>query len=89
MGQRKLNKRRAKNAATSWDLEENQSVTRTDADVMDLVTQVQLNVKLPVQLESRMRDMEEATYCTLFLPKESDVREMQDASRVFSELVTK
>ena len=61
-----------------------------DADVMDLVTQVQLNVKLPVQLESRMRDMEEATYCTLFLTKESDsVREMQDATRVFSELVSK
>ena len=56
----------------------------------DLISQVQLNMKLSVLLESCMRDMELATYCTLFLPRESDiVKEMQDESRAHNELVTK
>ena len=55
----------------------------------DLISQVQFNMKLSVQLLSRMRDLEAATYCTLFLPEESDiVKGMQDAGRVYSELVT-
>ena len=50
---------------------------------------MQNNRKLSVQLLSRMRDLGAATYCTLFLPEESDtVKEMQDAGRVHSELET-
>ena len=41
------------------------------ADVTNLITY--LHLKLPVQLESRMRDMEAATYCPLFLPKGSEI----------------
>ena len=40
-----------------------------DKEVTDLIAQVHLNTKL----ESGMRDMESATYCTLFLPKERDI----------------
>ena len=58
-----------------------------DADVMDLVTQVHL--KLSTQLKSRVEDLEVATYCPLFLPKDNDiVKEMQDAGRFYSEMVT-
>ena len=57
-----------------------------DADVMDLATQVQLKLFF-AQRESRVGDLEAATYCTLFLPQESDVvKEMHDAGRVCSEL---
>ena len=52
----------------------------------NLITQAHL--KLPVQLESRMRDMEAATYCTLFLPKDSDiVKEMLAIGRHYSNML--
>ena len=55
----------------------------------DVISQVHLNMKLTVQLESHMRDTEPATYCTLFLQKGNDiVKEMQDAGRAYNELVT-
>ena len=51
----------------------------------NLITQVHL--KLPVQLESRMRDMEAATDCTLSLPKDSDiVKEMLAICRHYSNM---
>ena len=54
---------------------------------MDLPTQVQL--KLSTQLESRVRDLEVPTDCTLFVPKESDiVAEMPNAGRFYSDVVT-
>ena len=41
---------------------------------------------LTVQLESRMRDLESATYCTLFLLIDSEmVTDMQDADRAHNE----
>ena len=53
-----------------------------------LITQVHL--KLTVQLESRMRDMEAATDCTLFLPKDSDiVKEMLAIGRHCSNMIRK
>ena len=55
---------------------EKQKVTR-HADVMDLATEVQVQVS--TQLESRLKDLEAATCCTLFVPKESDVTEMENA----------
>ena len=58
--------------------------------VADLISQGWLNMKLSVQLESPMRDMESATYCTLFLPRRSDiVKEMQDAGKLYNEFATK
>ena len=52
----------------------------------NLITQVHL--KLTVQLESRMRDMEAATECTLFLPKDSDiVKEMLSIGRHYSNMI--
>ena len=46
-------------------------------------------MKLTAQLESRMRDMESATCCPRFLPKENDiVKEMQDAGRSYNEVIT-
>ena len=46
------------------------------------------HLKLTVQLESRMRDMEAATYCTLFLPKDSDiVKEMLAIGRHYSNML--
>ena len=52
----------------------------------DLATQVQR--KLSAQLESRVRDLEAETDCTLFVPQESDiVTEIQNASRFYSEKV--
>ena len=51
--------------------------------------QVHLNMKLTVQLESRMREMESPTYCPLFLLKKNDiVKEMQDAGISHNELQT-
>ena len=36
-----------------------------------------------------MRDLETVTYCTLFVPKESDiVTEMQNVGRFYSDMVT-
>ena len=59
-----------------------------DVDVMDLITPVHL--QLSTQLGSRVRDLEAATYCTLSVPKESDiVTEMQNAGRFFSDMVTR
>ena len=59
-----------------------------DVDVMDLITPVHL--QLSAQLGSRVRDLEAATYCTLFLPNESDiVTEMQNAGRFYSDMVTR
>ena len=40
---------------------------------MEMISQVHFNMKLSVQLESRMRDIESATSCTLFLPIEEDI----------------
>ena len=58
-----------------------------DADVMDLTTQA--HQKLSTQLESRVTDLEAATYCTLFLPKENDiVTEMQNAGWFYSVMAT-
>ena len=55
-----------------------------DEEVADLVSQV--HMKLTVQLESRMRDLESATYCTLFLLIDSEiVTDMQDADRAYNE----
>ena len=52
----------------------------------NLITQAHL--KLAVQLESRMRDMEAATYCTLFLPKDSDiVKEMLAIGRHYNNMI--
>ena len=52
----------------------------------NLATQVQL--KLATQLESNVRDLEAASYCTLFVPKESDiVTEMHTAGRFHSDMV--
>ena len=46
------------------------------------------HLKLPVQLEPRMRDMEAATYCTLFLPKDSDiVKEMLAIGRHYNNMI--
>ena len=42
-----------------------------DADVMDLI--IQAHQKHSTQLESRVRDLEAATYCTLFLLRENDI----------------
>ena len=42
-----------------------------EADVTNFITLAHL--KFTVQLESCMRDLEAATYCTLFLPKDSDI----------------
>ena len=54
---------------------------------MDLISQVHL--KLSTQLESRVRDVEAATHCTLFLLTGSEiVTEMQSAGRAYDELVT-
>ena len=63
------------------ELEKEKQKVTLHADVMDLATEVQLQVS--TQLESRVRDLEAATYCTLFVPKESDVTEMQNAGRFF------
>ena len=53
---------------------------------MDLISEVHL--KLSVQLESRVRDVEAATHCTLFQPIGSAiVTEMHSAGRAFDELV--
>ena len=53
---------------------------------MDLVTHVRL--KLSTLLGSRVRDLEAAAYCTLFLPKENDmVKEVQDAGRFYNDMV--
>ena len=49
-----------------------------------------LHLKLSVQLESRMRDMEAATYCPLFLPKGSEiVKEMLAIGRHYSNMIEK
>ena len=54
---------------------------------MDVIPQVHL--LLPVELESRARDMEAATYCTLLTLRGSAiVTRMQSASRAHDELVT-
>ena len=59
----------------------------TDADVMDLATQVQL--KLSTQLEWRVRDPETATCCTLFVPKKSEiVTDLQNAGKLHSDMAT-
>ena len=59
-----------------------------EAGVVDLISQV--HQKLTVQLEARLRDMEAATYCSVFLLRRSDtVTEMQSADRAHNELVTK
>ena len=56
-------------------------------DVMDLISEVRL--KLSVQLESRVQDMEAATCCTLFqLRASAIVTEMWSAGRAHDELVT-
>ena len=52
-----------------------------DADVTDMIAQEHL--KLSTQLEARVRDLESATHCILFLPTESDtVKEMQKRRQV-------
>ena len=54
-----------------------------------LISQMPLNMKLSVQLASRTRDVEAAKCGTLLLRKESGiVKEMLDASRLYSELMT-
>ena len=54
---------------------------------MDLISQVHL--KLSVQLESRVRDVEAATHCTLFLLRGSAiVTEMHSASRAYDVLAS-
>ena len=59
-----------------------------EEEVTDLISQVQTEVI--VQLASRMRDMGSATYCALFLPRNSAVvTEMQSAGRADNELVTR
>ena len=46
------------------------------------------HLKFTVQLESRMRDLEAATYCTLFLPKGSDiVKEMLAIGRHYNNMI--
>ena len=53
---------------------------------MDLATQGQ--PKLSTRQESRVRELEAATYCTLFVPKESDiVTDMQNAGKRHSGMV--
>ena len=53
---------------------------------MDLISKVHL--KLSVQLESRVRDVEAATHCTLFqLRGSAIVTEMHGAGRAYDELV--
>ena len=53
---------------------------------MDLISKVHL--KLSVQLESRVRDVEAATHCTLFLLRGSAiVTEMHSAGRAYDVLV--
>ena len=55
-------------------------------DVIDLISQVHL--KLSTQLESRVRDVEAATYCTLFqLRRSAIVTEMHSAGRACDVLV--
>ena len=40
------------------------------------------------QLEARVRDLEASTYCTMFLPRESEVvKAMQNAGRIYSHKV--
>ena len=54
---------------------------------MDLISQVQL--QRTVQIESRVWDMEAATYCTFFFLRSSAiVTEVLNASRAYNELVT-
>ena len=54
---------------------------------MDLISQVHL--KLSVQLESRVRDVEAATHCTLFLLRGSAiVTEMHSAGRAYDVLAS-
>ena len=49
-----------------------------------------MHLKFTVQLESRMRDLEAATYCTLFLPKDSDiVKEMLAIGRHYNNMIEK
>ena len=56
-------------------------------DVMDLISQVHL--KLSVQLESRVRDVEAATHCTLFqLRGSAIVTEMHSAGRAYDVLAS-
>ena len=56
---------------------EGEATGDTDADVTDLVAQVHL--KLSAQLESRVRDLESATYCTL--PSQRERHRERDARR--------
>ena len=58
-----------------WDAE--------DADVMDLIIQAHQN--LSTQLESRVRDMEAATYCTVFPPERERHRDRNAKSRLVSQ----
>ena len=69
------------------DGEEEAKGDAEDADVMDLITQA--HQKLSTQLESRVTDLEAATYCTLFLPRENDiVTEMQNAGWFYNVMLT-
>ena len=77
--QRRLTKQRAKKAATS---RRRRSKRRFGGCGRDGPAATQLQLKLCTHLDSRVKDLDAATYCTLFPPKESDiVKEMQDASR--------
>ena len=51
-----------------------------DVEVPDLISQ--MHMKLSAQLEPRVWDLESATYCSLFLPRENAIgTEMQDAGQ--------
>ena len=76
----------AKRRNTNYRIGEEGANEEVENDVMDLISQVHL--KLSVQLESRVRDAEAATHCTLFqLRGSAIVTEMHSAGRAYDELV--
>ena len=95
-GERQTNGRREKSSAEDHKREmaknehrigEEGANEEMEDDVMDVVSQV--NFLLSVQLESRARDMEAATCCTLLILRGSAiVTGMQSVSRAYDELVT-
>ena len=61
-----------------------------EIDTADPVSQVEVHMKLTVQLESRVSDIEASMYCTVFLPNESEiVKEIQNAGRLHSNMEEK
>ena len=76
----------AKRRNTNYRIGEEGANGEMENDVMDLISKVHL--KLSVQLESRVRDVEAATHCTLFqLRGSAIVTEMHSAGRAYDELV--